>query len=60
MARSPDGTMFTQSMVLSEALKYLFNLMIVDPKIERVEEANFTEQEKTLATGKRCQRYPAP
>jgi hypothetical protein len=34
--------------------------MIVDPKIERVEEANFTEQEKTLATGKRCQRYPAP
>ncbi|KAF9362776.1 hypothetical protein BGX34_005503 [Mortierella sp. NVP85] len=55
MARSPDGTMFTQSMVLSEALKYLFNLMIVDPKIERIEEANFTEQEKTQATGKRFQ-----
>ncbi|KAK3814957.1 MAG: guanine nucleotide exchange factor [Benniella sp.] len=55
MARSPDGTMFTQSMVLTEALKYLFNLMIVDPKIERIEEANFTEQEKTQATGKRFQ-----
>ncbi|KAF9343835.1 hypothetical protein BGX26_005149, partial [Mortierella sp. AD094] len=55
LARSPDGTMFTQSMVLSEALKYLFNLMIVDPKIVRSEEANLTEQEKTLASGKRFQ-----
>ncbi|KAF9949548.1 hypothetical protein BGZ65_007233, partial [Modicella reniformis] len=55
LARSPDGTMFTQSMVLSEALKYLFNLMVVDPKIERSGEVNFTEQEKTQATGKRFQ-----
>ncbi|KAG0240584.1 guanine nucleotide exchange factor [Mortierella sp. GBAus27b] len=55
LARSPDGTMFTQSMVLSEALKYLFNLMIVDPKIERSDEAGFTEEEKTQATAKRFQ-----
>ncbi|KAF9574853.1 hypothetical protein EC968_005093 [Mortierella alpina] len=55
LARTPDGTMFSQSMVLSEALKYLFNLMIVDPKIERATEANFSEKEKTEATGKRFQ-----
>ncbi|KAG9322573.1 hypothetical protein KVV02_001366 [Mortierella alpina] len=55
LARTPDGTMFSQSMVLSEALKYLFNLMIVDPKIERDAEANFSEKEKTEATGKRFQ-----
>ncbi|KAG0315901.1 hypothetical protein BGZ99_007174 [Dissophora globulifera] len=55
LARSPDGTMFSQSMVLSEALKYLFNLMIVDPKIERSEEAHFTREERTLATAKRFQ-----
>ncbi|KAI7823208.1 guanine nucleotide exchange factor [Gamsiella multidivaricata] len=55
LARSPDGTMFTQSMVLSEALKYLFNLMIVDPKIERSDEAKFTDQEMIEATGKRFQ-----
>ncbi|KAI8599108.1 guanine nucleotide exchange factor [Dissophora ornata] len=55
LARSPDGTMFTQSMVLSEALKYLFNLMIVDPKIERAAEVGFTIEEKAQATGKRFQ-----
>ncbi|KAF9932724.1 hypothetical protein BGZ67_004600 [Mortierella alpina] len=55
LARTPDGTMFSQSMVLSEALKYLFNLMIVDPKIERDAEANFSEKEKSEATGKRFQ-----
>ncbi|KAI1321430.1 hypothetical protein EDD11_005121 [Mortierella claussenii] len=55
LARSPDGTMFTQSMVLSEALKYLFNLMIVDPKIERRAELDLSEETKTLATGKRFQ-----
>ncbi|KAF9290029.1 hypothetical protein BGZ68_008110 [Mortierella alpina] len=55
LARTPDGTMFSQSMVLSEALKYLFNLMIVDPKIEREAEANFSEKEKAEATGKRFQ-----
>ncbi|KAG0297923.1 hypothetical protein BGZ98_000377 [Dissophora globulifera] len=55
LARSPDGTMFSQSMVLSEALKYLFNLMIVDTKIERSEEAHFTREERTLATAKRFQ-----
>ncbi|KAG0254067.1 hypothetical protein BG011_005987 [Mortierella polycephala] len=55
MARSPDGTMFSQSMVLSEALKYLFNLMIVDPKIERSAEAGFTDKEKQQATGQRFQ-----
>ncbi|KAG0033844.1 hypothetical protein BGZ81_007174 [Podila clonocystis] len=55
LARSPDGTMFTQSMVLSEALKYLFNLMIVDPKCVRSSDAGLTEAEKTKATGKRFQ-----
>ncbi|KAG0023244.1 hypothetical protein BGZ82_010799 [Podila clonocystis] len=55
LARSPDGTMFTQSMVLSEALKYLFNLMIVDPKCVRSSDAGLTEAEKTEATGKRFQ-----
>ncbi|KAF9391754.1 hypothetical protein CPB97_005605 [Podila verticillata] len=55
LARSPDGTMFTQSMVLSEALKYLFNLMIVDPKCARSSDAGLTEAEKTEATGKRFQ-----
>lgn len=48
--------MFTQSMVLSEALKYLFNLMIVDPKCVRSSDAGLTEAEKTEATGKRFQR----
>ncbi|KFH66935.1 hypothetical protein MVEG_07460 [Podila verticillata NRRL 6337] len=55
LARSPDGTMFTQSMVLSEALKYLFNLMIVDPKCARSSDAGLTEAEKAEATGKRFQ-----
>lgn len=55
LARSPDGTMFTQSMVLSEALKYLFNLMMWDPKIERPEEVDFTPEQKAEASGKRFQ-----
>ncbi|KAF9097346.1 hypothetical protein BGX29_008112 [Mortierella sp. GBA35] len=55
LARSPDGTMFTQSMVLSEALKYLFNLMMWDPKTERPEEADFTAEQKTEASGRRFQ-----
>ncbi|KAF9303183.1 hypothetical protein BGZ74_004216 [Mortierella antarctica] len=55
LARSPDGTMFTQSMVLSEALKYLFNLMIVDPRCVRSSDAGLTEAERTEATGKRFQ-----
>ncbi|OAQ23849.1 hypothetical protein K457DRAFT_1837006 [Linnemannia elongata AG-77] len=55
LARSPDGTMFTQSMVLSEALKYLFNLMMWDPKVERPEEADFTPEQKAEASGKRFQ-----
>ncbi|KAK3844979.1 MAG: guanine nucleotide exchange factor [Linnemannia gamsii] len=55
MARSPDGTMFTQSMVLSEALKYLFNLMMWDPKIERPDEADFTPEQKTKVSGERFQ-----
>ncbi|KAF9180601.1 hypothetical protein BGZ51_006081 [Haplosporangium sp. Z 767] len=55
MARSPDGTMFSQSMVLSEALKYLFNLMIVDPKVERSAETGYTDKEKQQATGQRFQ-----
>ncbi|KAF9156495.1 hypothetical protein BG015_004707 [Linnemannia schmuckeri] len=55
LARSPDGTMFTQSMVLSEALKYLFNLMMWDPKIDRPEEADFTPEQKAEASGKRFQ-----
>ncbi|KAG0338310.1 hypothetical protein BG004_007271 [Podila humilis] len=55
LARSPDGSIFSQSMVLSEALKYLFNLMIVDPKITRNTDADLTEEEKTAATGKRFQ-----
>lgn len=49
--------MFTQSMVLSEALKFLFNLMIVDPRIERGEEEEFSEEECAEATGRRFQRY---
>ncbi|KAF9113572.1 hypothetical protein BGX27_001279, partial [Mortierella sp. AM989] len=55
LSRSPDGTMFNQSMVLSEALKYLFNLMIVNPTIERSEEAKLTEQEKIQASGTKFQ-----
>ncbi|KAF9201346.1 hypothetical protein BGZ49_008394 [Haplosporangium sp. Z 27] len=55
LTRSPDGTMFNQTMVLSEALKYLFNLMIVDPKIERADEATLSEQEKTRVSGERFQ-----
>ncbi|KAG0223706.1 hypothetical protein BGW42_005720 [Actinomortierella wolfii] len=55
LARSPDGTMFTQSMVLSAALKYIFNLMMVDPKITRESEANLNEDEKAEASGKRFQ-----
>ncbi|KAG0328521.1 hypothetical protein BG000_000444 [Podila horticola] len=55
LARSPDGTMFTQSMVLSEALKYLFNLMIVDPNCVRSSDAGLSDAEKTEATGKRFQ-----
>ncbi|KAG0285208.1 hypothetical protein BGZ96_010478 [Linnemannia gamsii] len=55
LARSPDGTMFTQPMVLSEALKYLFNLMMWDPKIDRPEEADFTPEQKAEASGKRFQ-----
>ncbi|KAF9577432.1 hypothetical protein BGW38_007360, partial [Lunasporangiospora selenospora] len=51
----PDGSMFTQSMVLSEALKYLFNLMVVDPKCDRPNEENFSEEKKTEATTKRFQ-----
>ncbi|KAF9921922.1 hypothetical protein FBU30_008014 [Linnemannia zychae] len=55
LARSPDGTMFTQSMVLSEALKYLFNLMMWDPKIERPNEADWTPEQKTKVSGERFQ-----
>ncbi|KAF9431888.1 hypothetical protein BGZ76_011569 [Entomortierella beljakovae] len=55
LTRPPDYTMFDQTMVLSEALKYLFNLMIVDPTIGRSEEALFTDKEKTAASGKRFQ-----
>ncbi|KAF9900367.1 hypothetical protein EC991_007441 [Linnemannia zychae] len=55
LARSPDGTMFTQSMVLSETLKYLFNLMMWDPKIDRPEEADFTLEQKTKVSGERFQ-----
>ncbi|KAF9973956.1 hypothetical protein BGZ73_002768 [Actinomortierella ambigua] len=55
LARSPDGTMFTQSMVLSEALKYIFNLMMVDPKIVREKEANWTAEERAEESGKRFQ-----
>ncbi|KAG0250941.1 hypothetical protein DFQ27_009127 [Actinomortierella ambigua] len=55
LARSPDGTMFTQSMVLSEALKYVFNLMMVDPKITRKGETYSTDEEKAEASGKRFQ-----
>lgn len=49
--------MFTQSMVLSETLKYLFNLMMWDPKIDRPEEADIAPEQKTEASGKRFQRY---
>ncbi|KAF9428265.1 hypothetical protein BGZ94_002936 [Podila epigama] len=55
LARSPDGTMFTQSMVLSDALKYLFNLMIVDPRCERSSDSGLSDEEKTMASGKRFQ-----
>ncbi|KAG0199859.1 hypothetical protein BGX28_006927 [Mortierella sp. GBA30] len=55
LARTPDDSMFTQSMVLSEALKYLFNLMIVDPKVERSAEVHLSEKEKAQATGTRFQ-----
>ncbi|KAF9131059.1 hypothetical protein BGW39_002320 [Mortierella sp. 14UC] len=55
LARSPDGTMFTQSMVLSEALKYLFNLMMWDPKVDRPEEIDFTPEQKTKVSGERFQ-----
>jgi hypothetical protein len=42
-------------MVLSEALKYLFNLMIVDPKIDRGGDT-ISDEERNLATGRRFQR----
>ena len=47
--------MFTQTMVLSEALKYLFNLMIVDPKIDRGGNT-LSDEERNIETGKRFQR----
>ncbi|GJJ78155.1 hypothetical protein EMPS_10514 [Entomortierella parvispora] len=54
LARTPDGTMFTQTMVLSEALKFLFNLMMMDPKIDRGGNI-LSDEEKNIETGKRFQ-----